>query len=139
MELLLSKDADPNIAPSDPRNGNYSALLYASGRGHTEIVKLLLDKRANITRYEIFDGKNSLSFASENGHVEIVKLLLKKYIKFKDSFTYTDDINKAYQYAILNKHKDPVKSKKIIRLLLEAKGEKESEIIDLISLWSKRW
>ena len=45
--------------------------------GHVEIVKLLLDKEADVN---VADKEEwtPLHVASENGHVEVVKLLLDK-------------------------------------------------------------
>ncbi len=51
------------------------ALREASGRGHSDVVKLLLDSGAQVNLQDI-DGWSSLRVASENGHSYVVKLLL---------------------------------------------------------------
>ena len=53
--------------------------MIAAGNGHEEVVKLLLEKGADINA-ENRDGKNALMFAAENRHKEIVELI-KRYVK----------------------------------------------------------
>ena len=91
VELLINAGADPNIqthsstsindTSSDPfilpliTNG-VTALMIASERNNTEIVKLLLQGGANPnTRAQ--NGNNSLLEAASEGYVEVVKLLLE--------------------------------------------------------------
>ncbi|VDI16414.1 Hypothetical predicted protein, partial [Mytilus galloprovincialis] len=57
--------------------GGWSPLKTASDKGHTEIVKLLLEKDANVDLCNK-DGWSPLYRASNNGHTDIVKLLLEK-------------------------------------------------------------
>ncbi|KAJ7459000.1 ankyrin repeat-containing domain protein [Mycena latifolia] len=52
-----------------------SPLQCASKEGHTEIVRLLLEKGAN---FNAGDDDSPLQLASEAGHTEIVRLLLDK-------------------------------------------------------------
>ena len=58
-------------------NSGLSALMIASQNGHTEVVKLLLGKGAQVNMQEN-SGWSALMIASENGHTEVVKLLLEK-------------------------------------------------------------
>jgi ankyrin repeat protein len=62
---LLNKNPAPNLA-----------LLYASFRGHIEIVKLLLDYGADLSITHAETGWTPLGFAVSEGHIETVKLLL---------------------------------------------------------------
>ncbi|KAJ4175619.1 hypothetical protein NW767_015723, partial [Fusarium falciforme] len=56
-------------------DGEYgNALQAASSRGHLEVVKLLLDKGADINA-QGGDYGNALQAASEEGHLEVVQLL----------------------------------------------------------------
>jgi len=53
------------------------ALVEETRKGHTETVKLLLDKGGDVNM-KTDNGETALIEASENGHIEIVKLLLDK-------------------------------------------------------------
>ena len=53
----------------------FSPLHGASANGHVEVVKLLLDKEANVNAADE-GGWTPLHGASQNGHVWVVKLLL---------------------------------------------------------------
>ena len=51
-------------------------LIKASSDGNLDLVKLLLERGANVnSQNNIFYGQTALIRASENGHTEIVKLL----------------------------------------------------------------
>lgn len=69
-----------------------SALVSACEEGYTELVKLLLEKGADIHTEE----SNSLRRASKHGHIEIVKLLLENGANIhagKDSALYVSCVN----------------------------------------------
>jgi ankyrin repeat protein len=51
-----------------------TALMFASERGHKEVVKLLIEKGAGVNVKDKY-GWTALKYASENGHQEIVELL----------------------------------------------------------------
>ncbi len=59
-----------------------TVLMLAAKNGYTELVTVLLKKKANIL---IMDksGKTALSLAQENAHDEIVKLLIKAQARIK--------------------------------------------------------
>ncbi|MHC4687433.1 MAG: ankyrin repeat domain-containing protein, partial [Planctomycetota bacterium] len=50
----------------------------AAQNGYTEIVKLLLEKNADVNLKRTSDGLTALWMAAQDGHTEIVKLLLEK-------------------------------------------------------------
>ncbi|KAH7190083.1 ankyrin repeat-containing domain protein, partial [Fusarium oxysporum] len=52
-------------------------LSWAAGDGHEAIVKLLLEKGANVESKDE-DGRTPLSCAALNGHEAIVKLFQRK-------------------------------------------------------------
>jgi tetratricopeptide (TPR) repeat protein len=54
-----------------------TALIWASEQGHVEVVKLLLEKGANVDEKN-FTGGTALMAALEQGQTEILKLLLEK-------------------------------------------------------------
>jgi ankyrin repeat protein len=55
-----------------------TALIYASSRGHEEIVKLLLARPEININHADKDVDTALTIALDKGHVEIVKLLLSR-------------------------------------------------------------
>jgi ankyrin repeat protein len=57
---------------------NRTPLSWAAKRGHKGIVKLLLEKGADVNAATVSFGQTPLYWASENGHVDVVKLLLEK-------------------------------------------------------------
>lgn len=68
---ILSQPVDVD-AQTDSKD---TALLFASGLGHSEAVKALLAKRAKVD----LKGNNEVTAlirASENGHADVVKILL---------------------------------------------------------------
>ena len=56
----------------------FSPLIRAAERGRTEVVKLLLEKGADVNVKQIGTGATALIMASQGGHTEVVKLLLEK-------------------------------------------------------------
>jgi len=58
-------------------NNGTTALMMASGCGHTEIVRLLLEKGSAVNVKRTDDGVTALFLASQNGHAKVAKLLLE--------------------------------------------------------------
>jgi hypothetical protein len=71
---LLDQGADVN---AKFRYGA-TALFKAAERGHTEIVKLLLARGADVTVKDTFYGATAMTWALDNDHVETVRALLEK-------------------------------------------------------------
>ncbi|CAC5423896.1 unnamed protein product [Mytilus coruscus] len=72
VNLLLQENADPNILQ---KNYGVSPLFEAVSRGHSEIVKMLLDHHANFK--ELLHGRYCLCEAVERGHTDVVRVLLE--------------------------------------------------------------
>jgi ankyrin repeat protein len=51
--------------------------MLASLNGHTDVVKLLLDRGAKID-LQRSDGATALIVAAQNGHEEVIKILLER-------------------------------------------------------------
>lgn len=73
-----------------------TALQHAALNGRTEIVRLLLEKMADVNAREVVNGYNALILASAHGYVEIVKLLLAAGA---DRNVVTDDGYTAISWA----------------------------------------
>ena len=58
-------------------NDGWAALNGAATEGHQEIVRLLIDKGADLN-IAIMNGSTALHMAPREGHQEIVRLLLDK-------------------------------------------------------------
>lgn len=65
------------VSPNYQGSAYGFALLYASGNGHLEIVKLLIEDGANVNLQNGFDS-TALHAAASRGYDEIVLLLLEK-------------------------------------------------------------
>src|SRR3990167_4753558 len=74
VEAALDAGADVNNATEGWR---ITALIVAAVSGHTDIVRLLLDRGANINHDNNL-GATALIVAAENGHTDTVILLLDK-------------------------------------------------------------
>ncbi len=71
IHLLLQKDIDPNILAD---NGS-SALLLASIEGHLEVVKSLIEHKAELNRI-YFDAVTAVSMATTNKKYDVMRELL---------------------------------------------------------------
>ena len=98
VKILIDSGQDPSVAD------NY-AIRYSSLKGHTDVVKLLLDD----SRVDPSDNNNyAIRNASSNGHTDIVKILLKD-----ERVDPSDDNNFAIQWASIYGYTD------VVKLLLE--------------------
>jgi ankyrin repeat protein len=59
------------------RGNDQTPLSWAAEKGHEAVVKLLLDKNADVESKDT-NGRTPLSWAAEEGHEAVVKLLLDK-------------------------------------------------------------
>ncbi len=76
IDALLRAGSDPNSEISD-RHEYDRPLLMAAGHGHTEAVRLLIDRGAQINLAQD-DGRTALIAAVEGGHTETASLLLAR-------------------------------------------------------------
>ena len=94
---LLEKDVSgvvtklETIAASDGDPEEVFAFTFAAERGHTETVRILLDRGAKVNAKTSSGKQTALMKAAENGHTRIVKMLLDKGAdpKVVDRYGYT--------------------------------------------------
>jgi hypothetical protein len=55
-----------------------TALSFAADRGQVEIVKLLIDRGADVNAKDSFYAVTPLVWAANNGHVEVARILLSR-------------------------------------------------------------
>ncbi len=104
VKLLIDIGVDPNSIFSNEK----TALMQAASNGHVEIVKLLLDAKADVN-FPV-KGITTLMTAAFEGHAEIVKLLLDA----KVNVNFESGGFAAIRYAVVNNFP------KIVKLLLDA-------------------
>ena len=75
LRELLANDPSLVHAVKDDRYGG-TGLHLAAHRGHTEAVRLLLERGADPNARDIGDNAYPLHFAAGAGHLEIVRALL---------------------------------------------------------------
>ena len=78
-DILLNADADPNISTNEGTWEGISPLMRASQTGNHEIVKLLIQKGADVNKKDQ-DGWTALHWACDeqrDGHDQVVDLLLQ--------------------------------------------------------------
>src|SRR5262245_28972362 len=74
VKAFLEKGVNVN---SKTRYGA-TALSYACDKGHAELVRLLIERGADVNVKDTFYGEVPLGWALSHGHAQIVKLLLEK-------------------------------------------------------------
>ena len=106
--------------PQDPDLGDPAPLLIASGRGHLEVARLLLEAKAD--KEKVNDtGASALLIAAYLGHIEVARLLLDaKADKDKAKYSGATPLYIAAQNGHLE----------VARLLLDAKADKEKAMND---------
>jgi ankyrin repeat protein len=73
VELLLDRNADPNLCDDDGTAPLHSASQY----GHVGVVKILLDRGVDVNQNRKEDGWAPLHVASAYGRPEVARLLIQ--------------------------------------------------------------
>lgn len=115
---LLEKGVSPDVRDSD----GVPALMWASEGGHIEIVRLLLDRGADVNAKRTKDGTTILMETAEEGHTDVVNLLLDRGAKV--NVKRTKDGITALMEAADKCHAD------IVRLLLDNDAEVNAKTTD---------
>ena len=101
---------DSGVNPNTKNLMGFTSLMYASLDGHTDIVKLLLERGADPNIKHRFYGHTALMKATENSHIDIIRILLEKGANpnIRNELGYTPLISASREGHI-----------EIVRLLLE--------------------
>lgn len=75
VEFLETSKADVNSAVDSART-KHTALMRAAENGNLEIVKYLIEHRANVNLHN-WARETALMFAARNGHLDVVKYLIE--------------------------------------------------------------
>ncbi|KAJ4784134.1 E3 ubiquitin-protein ligase XBAT33 [Rhynchospora pubera] len=75
VEACMLLELSPSLARYSTFGGLNSPLHFASAKGHTEIVTLLLEKGAEVNSRN-YCGQTALMHACRHGHWEVVQILL---------------------------------------------------------------
>lgn len=72
VKALLDRGVDVN---TKFRYGA-TAISYASDKGHLEVVKLLIERKANVNVKDTFYGATPIIWAAQKGHAKVVEALI---------------------------------------------------------------
>jgi len=77
VEAALKEGCDVNVQNEDPNSAGEAALHFAAAKGYVDIVKLLMQYKANPAVKAKFGewGFTPLHYAARSGNVEIVELV----------------------------------------------------------------
>ncbi|XP_006882758.1 PREDICTED: ankyrin repeat, SAM and basic leucine zipper domain-containing protein 1 [Elephantulus edwardii] len=138
VELLLSRNADPNVAC----RRLMTPLMYAARDGHPQVVALLVAHGAEVNTQDE-NGYTALTWAARQGHKNIVLKLLElganKMLQTKDGKTASEIAKRNKHpeiFTLLSFTLNPLDGKlhhltkeESIRKLLTTNSEKEKENI----------
>src|ERR1700754_25857 len=128
VKAFLDKGTDVNAKT----NYGATALSYACDKGHTEVVRLLLERGADPNVKDTFYGEVPIGWALDKGHTEIVKLLLAGGAQGKDRALVTggDSGNLEIVKAALDK--GDLNPETLTSALGRATRNKHTEVAELL-------
>ena len=105
-----------------------TAIVWAAGKGHFSIVKLLLERGANINAQDD-NGWSALSEASYDGHAKVVELLLQKKASTLPSTGWVTETKhgNAVFWCVESAFNTYQQKIEIVKLLLQHNAEPEGE------------
>jgi hypothetical protein len=128
VKALLDKGASVNSKTSYGQ----TPLFFACDRGYTEIVKLLIDRGADVNVEDTFYHASALSWAAQKDRLEIVKLLLDHGAKSPAEVVMAGTQMKKPQLVKIGLDKGPIDKQTLSSALGAAMKSKNTEIIDML-------
>jgi ankyrin repeat protein len=128
VKAFLDKGVDVNAKTQY----GATALAYACDKGHTELVKLLLERGANPNVRDTFYNATPMSWAAPKGYVEIVKLLVEKGATEKGDALNVGVEKGSVELVKLVLDKGDVAAGTLTKALTKAEEAKQAEIVDLL-------
>lgn len=128
VKALLDKGVDVN---TKFRYGA-TALSYASDKGHVEVVKLLLERKADANVKDTFYGATPIIWAAQKGHARVVEALLDGGAQGKDDALGIGASSGHLELVQMLLAKGGLKAETLSESLAVAEREKHAEIADAL-------
>lgn len=128
VKAFLDKGVDVNAKS----NYGATALSFACDKGHTEVVRLLLERGADPNVKDTFYGEMPIGWALDKGHTEVVKLMLAHGAQGKERALVAgaDSGNLEIVKAALDK--GGLKPETLSSALSRATKNKHPEVVELL-------
>lgn len=128
VKAFLDKGVDVNAKTQY----GATALAYACDKGHTEVVRLLLERGADPNVRDTFYNATPMSWAAPKGHVEIARLLIEKGAKDKGMALQLGVEKGSVELVKAVLDKGEIAAGTLTKTLAMAEAEKKTEIIELL-------
>lgn len=109
-----------------------TALFPACDRGHVEVVKLLLERGAEVNVQDTFYRATPLTWAANKGHLEIIRLLLDKGARGIDAVLMSGVNQNRPDIVRLALDKGGISAQTLTSALSNAQRQKREEIVKLL-------
>ena len=109
-----------------------TALFKAAERGHTEVVKLLLARGADVTVKDTFYQATAMTWALSNGHTAAVDALLDKDNGSVGDVLLTGAREGKPELVKIALGKGTAKSETLTAALVTAETENKAEIVEML-------
>src|SRR3990167_11322061 len=142
MKAVIHKDLDrakAAIAAGASVNAQIittTILIIASNQSSIDIVRLLLDKGANVNATTEDTGNTALIYAASNGHRDIVRLLLKMGANIdhanKAGFTALNSVRRLGRTEIAKILQETPEIKQLVDNAIQGDSSSHQELIEKI-------